>query len=155
VLPERGSPTRDPGPREFPRRSAPFLALLAGHAEGGSRERLQARLSDRLAAGLADAVGAVLDLGQHPLGLGQQLAGVLGQGELVLTLERLGPRVGGVVAGVTNRIAEPGRDLGFRGGDILAQPAGLVLKFPPDPGELLLGPRLLARPDRQSRGTRA
>ena len=54
--------------------SATFLALLACQAQCGTRERHQPHLADRVAAGLADAVGAVVDPGQGPVDLGQLLA---------------------------------------------------------------------------------
>ena len=55
------------GPRAPVAQSAPLLALLAGNTQGRPGERLQARLPDRLAAGGADPVAAVIDPGQRML----------------------------------------------------------------------------------------
>src|SRR5690606_31289492 len=55
-------------------RSAALLAFPASHAQGRPRERLQPRLADRVPAVLAHAVGAVVDAGQSPLGLAEDLA---------------------------------------------------------------------------------
>src|SRR5262249_58509028 len=89
-----------------PARSAPFLALLASHAQGGTWECLQARFPDRLAARFTHTKGTVIDPGQRARAGCQQFARVLGQRELVLPLERLGARVSRVVPGVPHRIAE-------------------------------------------------
>src|SRR5260221_656215 len=85
--------------------SAPFLSLLAAHAQGRPGERLQAGLADRLTARLAPAVGACVNSRQRPLGLDKQIARVVGQRELMLPLVGLRSHVGLVVAGIADGIA--------------------------------------------------
>src|SRR5690606_27100522 len=63
----------------------PFLlALLAGHAQGRPRKGHQPHLADRVAAGLAYAVGVVVDPLEGPLDLGEHVAGIVEDGQLVV-----------------------------------------------------------------------
>src|ERR1700753_954878 len=58
------------------RRSAAFLALLAGHGQGRPREGFEPRLGDRLAAALAVAVRPGVDAFDRVTDLGQQIEAV-------------------------------------------------------------------------------
>src|SRR5919106_3442992 len=73
---------------------ATLLPFLACHAQCRTREGLQPSLADRVAAPLADAVCAVVDAGEGPLGLAEDLSMARGQRHLVLSLERLRTGVG-------------------------------------------------------------
>src|SRR6516164_3326482 len=84
-------------------RSAAFLALLARYAQGRPRERLQARLADRLAAGFAYSICSRIDPGEGTLTLLQQVLGVLCEREFVLALERLRAGVRLVITRVPGR----------------------------------------------------
>src|ERR1044072_6979946 len=99
-MPDQDEGTAPAGPRSGrPGGSAAFAALLALHAEGGPGERLHAGLADRVAARLAQPVRAVVQALQRVLGLGEHLAGVVGERHLVLPGDVLGADVSLVVAG--------------------------------------------------------
>jgi hypothetical protein len=83
------------------------------------------------------------------IGLGEELTGRVGQGEIMLALERLGPGIGLVVAGVAGDVTQPAGDVRLGALDVRAQLDGLGLQLVPHLAELGLGPGLLARPDRQ------
>src|SRR5262249_47078362 len=135
-----------------PARSAPFLALLASHAQGGAWECLQARFPDRLAARFTHTKGTVIDPGQRTRAGRQQLARVLGQRELVLPLERLGARVGRVVPGVPHRIAEPLGDRRLCLVDVGGEPGDVRLELLAHLLQLRLGPGLFPRAHRKGGG---
>src|SRR3954454_10955102 len=86
------------------RRSATLLALLACHAQCGTREGHEPHLADGVAARLADAVGAVVDACQGPLDLRQLVALAVEDGQLVVALEAGRAEVGLVLAGAVTRV---------------------------------------------------
>src|SRR5207247_6255332 len=132
------------GPSPPVAQSAPLLTLLAGNTQGRPGERLQARLPDRLPAGGADPVAAITDSGQRILAEVKQLPGVLGEGEVVFALERLGARVRLVVSGAADRVAKPLRDLRLGLVDVGAQLSDLGLKLRAHLVQLRSGPGFLS-----------
>ncbi len=121
------------------------------HTQGCTRECLQPCLADRIAAALANAVGAVIESLQGPLDLGQQIPAVGGERHLVLALEGLGAGVGLVVAGAVAAVTLQ-RCPGLLGiADLAAQLARLPIELDPDLGQLGLGPGPLARQDGRAR----
>src|SRR5262249_16445954 len=134
-----------------PARSAPFLALLARHAQGGAWECLQARFPDRLAARFTHTKGTVIDPGQRAPAGCQQFARVLGQREFVLPLERLGARVGRVIPGIPHRIAEPFGDRRLCLADVGGEPGDVRLELLAHLLQLRLGPGLFPRAHRNGR----
>jgi len=82
------------------------LLLLACHAQGRTRTGLESKFADRVAAVLADAVRACLELLEGMLGLREAGPGVGGQGDLVDPFGRLGPSISLVVARTVARCAK-------------------------------------------------
>src|SRR5438477_4331314 len=80
--------------RKSPSSSAALALAGVFDAEPGPGLDLEARLADGLAGAFADAVGAVLDLGQGRVDLAEQVAVFLdeAQGELLLVV--IGAHVG-------------------------------------------------------------
>src|SRR5450830_1745842 len=88
--------------------SATFFALLALHAQDRARERLDTRLADRLAG----PEGPRGDARQRVPRLHEEVARVVDERELLLTLERTRTRVGLVVTGPVARVAQQLGELG-------------------------------------------
>ena len=91
----------------------------------------------------------VVDPGQGPLGLRQELAGVVGEGQLMLALERLRAHVGLVIPGVADRVTEPGGDVRLGPLDVGAQLRGLGGQLVAHLGQLGFGPAPLPLPHRK------
>ena len=110
---------------------------------------MEAKFADRVAAGLADAVGAVVEPFEGVHVLPEHLAGVVGQRDLLLALEGLGSGVGLVVArpvaGVTHQADEV--CLGDR--DLTAQVCDVGLDLGAHLAQLLGGPGRLVVADRE------
>src|SRR5690349_15944417 len=141
-----GGPDRErweltlPSSQASPTASAALLPLLARHAQGRARERLQARLHDRLVAALAPPVRPLVQPLHRALHLHQQVAAVVGDGQLLLPLEGLRAGVGLVVArAVAAGLLQPGQ-LGDRTVVVGAPLGDLPLQVTADLGELLGGP---------------
>jgi hypothetical protein len=116
-------------------------------------ERLQPGLPDRLAAGLAGAISAIVDPGQRVLALHEQLARVVGKGDLVLPLECLRTHVRLVIARVASRVPQPVGDLRFGLVNLDAQLGNICRQAIAHPGQLVLGPAFLSRPHRKRGST--
>ena len=132
-----------------PARSVALLLLLACHAQGRTRSGLESKLADRLTPGLADTVAALLQpLHGVPVLLEQQ-ASVVGDGQLLLPLERLDPRIGRVVAGLCAGVIDERGDIVLDDADLSLEPMDVPGQDRLDLGDLLGGPWLLVRADRQ------
>src|SRR5579875_1497769 len=134
--------------------SAALFTLLAPDAEGGARERLQARLADGFPAGLTHAVGAGRDPGQRPLVLRQQVPGVVRERQFLLALVGLGRVVGRIVPSVSS-VPDPVGDAGLSLGDLGGQPGDLGLEPGADLVDFGFGPGVLTWADRESGSTGA
>src|SRR3954452_21793281 len=132
-------------------KSATFLALLACQAQCGTREGHRPTLADRVAAGLADAVGAVGDPGQGPIDLGKLLALVVDNRELLVALEAGGAHVCLVVPGAVTGVAHQPGELFFLRGEGADHPGAVVVQVGEDLIDLGLGPGLLTGQDREAR----
>src|SRR6188472_289648 len=97
-----------PGPTP---RSAAFLSLLAFHTQCGTGKCLEPHLADGVAAGLADAVRAVIDPHDRVPDQDQVVLGVLGHRHLMVAFERVRANVGLVVTGTLPTLAKKVPDL--------------------------------------------
>ncbi len=89
----KDAPSQNPG--RMTRLS--FQTALTFQAQGGEGEGLEAGLLDGSGAGVADAVGAAVDLLQGGIDLIQQAFHALGDGQVLLPFEGFGGQVGGVI----------------------------------------------------------
>src|SRR5262249_17585313 len=128
--PHRTSRTRRPAPgAPWPSRSS--RRLLAGDAEPGPGDRLEAVSADGVPAALAGAVGALVELAERALDVGQA---ALPPADDRDGLPSLGRRVGAVgepVLQLRDEVDGVGVDALF--GDLPAEAVALVLEGPADP----------------------
>ena len=117
-------------------------------------------IAERLTDAVHDAGDDQADAGtkaferEQDLALTQNARDLLDQGELLLTLEGLGPGLRLVIAGVPGRVDEPVGDVSGGFGDVRTQAGGLGLKLGTYFREFRGGPGLLPRPDRKIGGVR-
>src|SRR5674476_50578 len=131
------------------RELATLLLGFAWHAQGRTREGQKTILADRVAARLADAVGAVDDPLEGMFALFEHHARVVGQRDLLLTLERLGSGVGLVIAGTVTGVSHETGQLRLGHGDLEQQAGDVSFELSADRGELPGRPRCLVFTDAQ------
>src|SRR3954454_18932056 len=136
------------------RRSATLLALLACHAQCGTREGHQPHLADGVAARLTDAVRAVVDATQGAFDLGQLVPLAVEDGELVVTLEAARADIGLVLAGAVAGVPHQPVEFAVEALDDLEAVRALLVQLVQHLLELGLGPRRLACLDDELAGRR-